>query len=73
MGDPFVITAFVVLRARRPGHACRARSSAACVYGVLEAFGSQYIGTGLQDAVALVVLLIVLIVRPRGILGKATA
>ena len=43
------------------------------LYGVLEAFGSQYIGTGLQDAVALVVLLLVLIVRPRGILGKATA
>ncbi len=30
-------------------------------------------GTGLQDAVALVVLLIVLIVRPTGIMGRATA
>jgi branched-subunit amino acid ABC-type transport system permease component len=36
------------------------------LYGVVEAFGSQFIGTGLQDAVALVVLLIVLIARPRG-------
>jgi len=43
------------------------------VYGILESFGSQWIGTGLQDAVALVVLLIVLVVRPRGIMGKATA
>jgi branched-chain amino acid transport system permease protein len=43
------------------------------VYGVVETLGSQYIGTGLQDAVALVVLLIVLTVRPRGILGKAAA
>jgi branched-subunit amino acid ABC-type transport system permease component len=36
--------------------------------------GTQHIsGTGLQDAVALVVLLIVLIVRPTGIMGRATA
>ena len=36
--------------------------------------GCQHIsGSGLQDAIALIVLLIVLIVRPRGIMGKATA
>ena len=36
--------------------------------------GTQHIsGSGLQDAIALVVLLIVLIVRPTGIVGKATA
>jgi branched-chain amino acid transport system permease protein len=51
-------------------------------YGIVEAFatqidvtiGTQHIsGSGLQDAIALVVLLIVLIVRPRGIMGRAVA
>jgi branched-subunit amino acid ABC-type transport system permease component len=52
------------------------------VYGIVEAFATQYNGTilgqqisgsGLQDAIALIVLLVVLIVRPTGIAGKATA
>jgi branched-chain amino acid transport system permease protein len=72
MGDPFVITAFVVCVLGGLG-TVQGALVGGLVYGVLEAFGSQYIGTGLQDAVALVVLLVVLIVRPHGILGKATA
>jgi branched-chain amino acid transport system permease protein len=72
MGDPFVITAFVVCVLGGLG-TVQGALVGGIVYGVLEAFGAQYIGTGLQDAVALVVLLIVLIVRPHGILGKATA
>jgi branched-chain amino acid transport system permease protein len=72
MGDPFVITAFVVCVLGGLG-TVQGALVGGLVYGVLEAFGSQYIGTGLQDAVALVVLLIVLMLRPRGILGKATA
>src|SRR6202012_5286436 len=72
MGDPFVITAFVVCVLGGLG-TVQGALVGGLVFGVLEAFGSQYIGTGLQDAVALVVLLIVLIVRPHGILGKATA
>lgn len=72
MGDPFVITAFVCCVLGGLG-TVQGALVGGLLYGVLEAFGSQYIGTGLQDAVALVVLLIVLIVRPRGILGKATA
>jgi branched-chain amino acid transport system permease protein len=72
MGDPFVITAFVVCVLGGLG-TVQGALVGGIVYGVLEAFGAQYIGTGLQDAVALVVLLIVLIVRPNGILGKATA
>lgn len=72
MGDPFVITAFVVCVLGGLG-TVQGALVGGLVYGVLEAYGAQYIGTGLQDAVALVVLLIVLIVRPRGLLGKATA
>jgi branched-chain amino acid transport system permease protein len=72
MGDPFVITAFVVCVLGGLG-TVQGALVGGLLFGVLEAFGSQYIGTGLQDAVALVVLLIVLIFRPHGILGKATA
>jgi branched-chain amino acid transport system permease protein len=72
MGDPFVISAFVVCVLGGLG-TVQGALVGGIIYGILEAFGSQYIGSGLQDAVALVVLLIVLIVRPRGLLGKATA
>jgi branched-chain amino acid transport system permease protein len=72
MGDPFVITAFVVCVLGGLG-SVQGALVGGLVYGVVETFGAQYIGTGLQDAVALVVLLVVLTVRPRGLLGKATA
>ncbi len=72
MGDPLVITAFVVCVLGGLG-TVQGALAGGLAYGVLETFGAQYIGTGLQDAVALIVLLIVLTVRPRGILGKATA
>lgn len=71
MGDPFVISAFVVCVLGGLG-SVQGALLGGLIFGVLESFGSQYIGTGLQDAVALVVLLIVLIVRPRGLLGKAS-
>jgi branched-chain amino acid transport system permease protein len=72
MGDPFIIKAFVVCVLGGLG-SVEGALIGGLVYGILESFGSQWIGTGLQDAVALVVLLIVLVVRPRGIMGKATA
>ena len=70
MGDPFVITAFVVCVLGGLGSVSGALVGG-LVYGVVESFGAQYVGTGVQDAVALVVLLIVLIVRPTGIMGRA--
>lgn len=72
MGDPFLIKAFVVCVLGGLGSVTGAVVGG-LLYGVLEAFGSQYIGTDLNDAVALVVLLIVLVVRPTGIMGKAAA
>jgi branched-chain amino acid transport system permease protein len=72
MGEPFVVKAFVVCVLGGLG-SVEGALIGGLLYGVLEAFGSQYVGTGLQDAVALVVLLLVLIFRPRGIMGKATA
>lgn len=72
MGDPFIVKAFVVCVLGGLG-SVQGALVGGLVYGILEAFGSQYIGTGLQDAVALVVLLLVLIFRPTGIMGRATA
>lgn len=81
MGQPFLIKAFVVCVLGGLG-SVEGALVGGLAYGIVEAFaaqidltiGSQHIsGTGLQDAVALVVLLIVLIVRPTGIMGRATA
>jgi branched-chain amino acid transport system permease protein len=72
MGDPFIITAFVVCVLGGLG-SVEGALIGGLLYGVLESFGSQYVGTGLQDAVALVVLLVVLIVRPTGIMGRQSA
>ncbi|GAC1658796.1 MAG: branched-chain amino acid ABC transporter permease [Candidatus Elarobacter sp.] len=81
MGQPFLIKAFVVCVLGGLG-SVEGALIGGLAYGIVEAFasqldftiGSQHIsGTGLQDAVALVVLLAVLIVRPTGIMGRATA
>jgi branched-chain amino acid transport system permease protein len=72
LGDPFIIKAFVVCVLGGLG-SVQGALVGGILYGILEAFGSQYVGTDLQDAVALVVLLVVLTVRPTGIMGKATA
>ncbi len=81
MGDLFLIKAFVVCVLGGLG-SVQGALIGGLVYGIVEAFatqldftiGTQHIsGSGLQDAIALIVLLIVLIVRPRGIMGKATA
>ena len=81
MGEPFLIKAFVVCVLGGLG-SVQGALVGGLVYGIVEAFatqiditvGTQHIsGSGLQDAIALAVLLVVLIVRPTGIMGKATA
>jgi branched-chain amino acid transport system permease protein len=81
MGQPFLIKAFVVCVLGGLG-SVEGALVGGLAYGIVEAFasqidltiGTQHIsGAGLQDAVALVVLLIVLIFRPTGIMGRATA
>lgn len=81
MGDPFLIKAFVVCVLGGLG-SVQGALVGGLVYGIIEAFatqidvtiGTQHIsGSGLQDAIALVVLLIVLVVRPTGIMGRPTA
>jgi branched-chain amino acid transport system permease protein len=81
MGDPFVVSAFVVCVLGGLG-TVQGALVGGIAYGVISAFAAQIdwtiwgqhiSGTGLEDAVALIVLLIVLIFRPTGLLGKATA
>jgi len=81
MGDPFLIKAFVVCVLGGLG-SVQGALVGGLAYGIIEAFatqidvtiGTQHIsGSGLQDAIALVVLLIVLVVRPTGIMGRPTA
>ena len=38
--------------------------------GIIEIFGKAYISTQLSDAIVFAVLIIVLIVKPTGLLGK---
>jgi branched-chain amino acid transport system permease protein len=81
MGQPFLIKAFVVCVLGGLG-SVEGALVGGLAYGIVEAFasqidftiGGQHIsGAGLQDAVALLVLLLVLILRPTGIMGRATA
>jgi branched-chain amino acid transport system permease protein len=81
MGDPFLIKSFVVCVLGGLG-SVQGALVGGLTYGIVEAFASQLdvtvfgqhlSGSGLQDVVALLVLLLVLTVRPTGLLGRATA
>ena len=41
--------------------------------GVIEALAAGYIAIALKDAIAFTVLILILIIRPTGILGERTA
>jgi branched-chain amino acid transport system permease protein len=41
--------------------------------GVIESLGSAYISTAWKDAIAFFVLILILIVRPTGLLGERVA
>jgi branched-chain amino acid transport system permease protein len=72
MGDPFIINAFVVCVLGGLG-SVQGAIVGGIIYGIIESFGSQYIGSDVPNAVALVILLLVLAFRPTGIMGKAAA
>jgi len=44
---------------------------AGLLLGILESFATGFISSGYRDAVAMVILLIILLIRPQGIFGKA--
>ncbi len=72
MGDAYIIKAFVVCVLGGLG-SVQGALAGGLLFGVIEALGSQFVGTGLPDAVALVVLILVLLVRPAGIMGRNSA
>jgi branched-chain amino acid transport system permease protein len=81
MGEPFLIRGFVVCVLGGLG-SVEGALIGGLAYGIVASFASnidftlygQHVsGTGLQDVVALLVLLAVLIVRPTGLAGRATA
>jgi branched-chain amino acid transport system permease protein len=82
MGDPFLISAFAVCVLGGLG-SVQGALIGGLTYGIIQqtvaarlevTIGTQQIsGSGLEDAIAFIVLLLVLIVRPTGILGRATA
>jgi branched-chain amino acid transport system permease protein len=43
---------------------------AGLLLGVIESFAAGFISSGYRDAVAMVILLFILLVRPQGIFGK---
>ena len=72
MGDSFVVRAFVVSVLGGLGNVTGALVGG-IVYGVIESFGALWFGEGFKDVVAMVVLLLVLLLRPYGLVGRATA
>ena len=42
------------------------------IVGLAEALGASYISSGYRDAIAFVILIMVLLIKPTGILGKTT-
>ena len=70
-GDPYTLRAFVVVILGGLG-----RVSATVVgglaFGLIEVLGQSApgLGSGYADAIAFVVLVVVLVVRPRGLLGR---
>jgi len=72
MGDSFVVRAFVVSVLGGLGNVTGALVGG-LVYGVIESFGALIFGEGYKDVVALAVLLLVILFRPYGLVGRATA
>jgi len=80
MGDSFVVRAFIVAVLGGLGNVNGALVGG-IVYGIVESFGAcgscfpgvHFLGEGFKDVIALVVLLLIILFRPYGLVGKATA
>lgn len=69
MGPGYLLKAFVITVLGGMGDMAGAIVGA-LVLALAETFGAKWIGAGYQEAIGLILLVVVLAVRPRGLLGK---
>jgi branched-chain amino acid transport system permease protein len=69
LGDPVTLRAFVVVVLGGLGNVYGAFLGG-LVFGLAEVLGSTVVGTGYEDAIAFGLLVITLVLRPRGLIGR---
>lgn len=69
LGDPVTLRAFVVVVLGGLGNVHGALLGG-LVFGLAEVFGSALFGAGYEDAIAFGVLVLMLVLRPRGLIGQ---
>lgn len=69
LGDPVTLRAFVVVVLGGLGNVYGALLGG-LVFGLAEVFGSAFLGSGYEDAIAFGLLVLTLLVRPRGLVGR---
>lgn len=69
VGDPFTLRAFVVVVLGGLGNVYGALLGG-IIFGLVETLGAARLGTGYEDALAFGALVVMLVLRPRGLVGR---
>ncbi len=70
MGGRYLLRAFVISILGGLGNIYGALIGG-LIFGLVEAFGALYLGSGYQESISMAVMVLVLVFKPSGILGKA--